>query len=161
MDLRIGHGIDIHKLSPNLPLVLGGIKIKSDIGIEGHSDGDVVLHALTDAFLGALALGDIGTFFSSSDPKWENANSNIFLNYSINHLLKAQYSICNVDINIILQRPILISYIPKIKKNLSELLTTKINNISVKATTTDKLGFIGNSSGIMSTATVLVKKNES
>ena len=156
MDIRVGHGIDVHQLAPKLPLILGGIKIDSSVGIKAHSDGDLVIHALVDAILGALALGDIGKFFPSKNKRWANANSNMFLLEAISKLNKHNYKISNVDINILLQKPKLTPYIPKIKKNLSTLLNITRNQLSIKATTTDKLGFIGNIKGIMSTATILI-----
>ena len=160
MDIRIGHGIDVHQLAPKLPLILGGVKIDSSVGIKAYSDGDLVIHTLVDAILGALALGDIGKFFPSKNKKWANANSNIFLFEAIAQLEKHNYKISNVDINILLQKPKLAPYIPKIQKHLSSLLNIKNNQLSIKATTTDKLGFVGQLKGIASTATILIVKHE-
>ena len=159
MNIRIGHGIDIHQLKRNIPLVLAGIEIESDVGIHGHSDGDIIIHALVDALLGALSKGDIGTFFPSDDKKWENSNSTIFLHHALDLVNKENYKISNVDINIILEKPFINKYITSMRKNLSTLMNTNLDCISIKATTSDKLGFIGKQQGAMSTATVLLIKN--
>ena len=161
MKIRIGHGLDIHQLIPGRPLTLGGVNIKSKLGILGHSDGDVVIHALVDAILGSLALGDIGTYFPSQDKQWKDIESKKFLYPILELVKKHNYSICNIDINIILESPKLNHDIPKIKSNLSKLLGMKNNNISVKAKTADKIGPIGLSKAIASTATVLIINHES
>ena len=160
MEMRIGHGVDVHKLSPEIPLILGGINIPSKFGSKGHSDGDVVIHSLVDAILGALALGDIGTYFPSNNAKYKNADSKIFLDFAIEKLKEKKYSINNIDINIILESPKINPHINSIKNNLSKILYLSSEDISIKATTTDKLGFIGEKKGIMSTSTILVKKDE-
>tara|TARA_Y100000590_G_C15663680_1_gene993677 strand:- start:1029 stop:1511 length:483 start_codon:yes stop_codon:yes gene_type:complete len=156
MNIRVGHGVDIHQLKENIPLVLAGINIKSSFGIVGHSDGDVVIHSLVDSILGALSKGDIGTFFPSSDDRWKNANSSIFLDYTVTLMEKENYKISNVDINIILEKPFLNNYILLMRKNLSSIMNIDYDFISIKATTSDKLGFIGNKEGIMATSTVLL-----
>jgi len=161
MKIRIGHGIDVHKLAPNIPLILGGIHIPSEIGIDGHSDGDAVIHALVDAILGALSLGDIGTYFSSSNLEFKNANSLKFLEFANQKLKENNFNIENIDINIILEFPKINQHINKMKISLSAILNININDISIKATTTDKLGYIGSKKGIMTTATILIKANES
>ena len=155
------HDVDIHKLSPEIPLILGGINIPSQLGCEGHSDGDVVIHSLVDAILGSLALGDIGTYFPSNNEKFKNANSEIFLDFALKKIKEKKYSINNIDINIILESPKINQHIDTMKNNLSKILYINSNDISIKATTTDKLGFIGDQKGIMSTTTILVKKDES
>ncbi len=161
MSYKIGHGIDVHQLVKGESLILGGIKIKSDKGTLGHSDGDALLHALTDAILGALALGDIGTFFPSNEDKWKNANSQIFLNYALKQLKDNNYIINNIDINIILQKPAINKYVKTIKKNLSKIININANLISIKATTTDFLGYIGENKGIAIHAMVLINHHES
>ena len=161
MKLRIGHGVDVHKLSPEIPLILGGVNIPSPLGSLGHSDGDVVIHSLVDAILGALALGDIGTYFPSNNKKFKNINSKFFLDFALKKINEKKYSINNIDINIILESPKINQYIDTIKNNLSKILSIEQSDISIKATTTDELGFVGNKKGIMSTATILIKKNES
>ena len=159
MNIRVGHGIDIHQLKDNIPLILAGVKIESDVGIDGHSDGDIIIHAIVDALLGALNKGDIGTFFPSDNLKWKDINSSVFLMHAIKLMNKENYDISNIDINIILEKPYISSYILSMKKNLGELMNIDYNNISIKATTADKLGFIGTEQGIMSTATLLLIKN--
>ena len=161
MSYKIGHGIDVHQLVKGESLILGGIKIKSDKGTLGHSDGDALLHALTDAILGALALGDIGTFFPSTEDKWKNANSQIFLNYALKQLKDNNYIINNIDINIILQKPAINKYVKTIKKNLSKIININSNLISIKATTTDFLGYIGENKGIAIHAMILINHHES
>ena len=156
MNIRVGHGVDIHQLKDNIPLILAGINIKSNFGIVGHSDGDVVIHAVVDSILGALSKGDIGTFFPSSDNRWKNANSSIFLDHIVNLMEKENYKISNIDINIILERPFLNNYILSMRKNLSSIMNIDYDFISIKATTSDKLGFVGNKEGIMATSTVLL-----
>ena len=161
MKFKIGHGIDVHQLADGESLMLGGIKIDSLKGTLGHSDGDALLHALTDAILGSLALGDIGTFFPSNNDKWKNSDSQIFLEYAMKQLTKEQYKISNIDINIILQKPAINKYIHEIKNNLSNIVNVNNTQISVKATTTDFLGYIGESKGIAVHAVILINNNES
>ena len=156
MNIRVGHGVDIHQLKDNIPLILAGINIKSNFGIVGHSDGDVVIHAVVDSILGALSKGDIGTFFPSNDNRWKNANSSIFLDHIVNLMEKENYKISNIDINIILEEPFLNNYILSMRKNLSNIMNIDYDFISIKATTSDKLGFVGNKEGIMATSTVLL-----
>jgi len=158
MKIRVGHGIDIHQLKDHIPLVLAGIKIDSCVGIDGHSDGDIVIHAVVDAILGALCKGDIGTYFPSSDIKWKNCDSSIFLNHVLKLMSKEDFKISNIDINIILEKPFLNKYILSMRKNLSTIIDIDYNCISIKATTSDKLGYIGKEEGVMSTATILLVK---
>ena len=160
MRLRIGHGIDIHQLVKNEKLIIGGISIESSKGSLGHSDGDVLMHALTDSILGALNIGDLGKYFPSDSTKWENANSKIFLEYAIKEMNEHQYKINNIDITIILQKPAISKYINTMKKNVSNIVNTDSNNISIKATTTDKLGYIGNNNGIAAHAITLLIHND-
>ena len=156
MNLRIGNGIDIHKLSSGENLVLGGIKIESPIGIVAHSDGDILIHALVDSILGGLSLGDIGTYFPSDDLELEDANSTTFLNFSLKKMEKMGYRILNTDLTIILQSPSVKKYNHEIRCNLSKILNIGLDQISLKATTTDKLGFIGQKEGIGVLATTLL-----
>jgi len=160
MEIKVGHGIDIHQLKSGELFYLGGVKIESDIGILGHSDGDIVIHSIVDAILGALSKGDIGTFFPSSDPSIKGVSSKVFLKKTLDIMNDNEYKINNIDINIVLQKPHLSSYIYSIRQNLSSLIGIDIETISVKATTTDYLGFIGEGKGIMSTATLLLIKND-
>tara|TARA_B100001750_G_C15456483_1_gene571854 strand:+ start:920 stop:1417 length:498 start_codon:yes stop_codon:yes gene_type:complete len=159
MNIRIGHGIDIHQFKNDIPFILGGVSIDCAFGIKGHSDGDVLIHALIDALLGATGLGDIGTFFPSSDSKWKNCSSEIFLNDVLNQLKNINYKIENIDITIILQDPQISSYVKKIKMNLANLMKLKNEQISIKATTADYLGFVGEKKGIIATACVLISRN--
>ena len=158
MDIKVGHGIDIHQLKSGEDFYLGGVKIESEIGIVGHSDGDVVIHAVVDAILGALSKGDIGTFFPSSDSSIKNISSKVFLKKALDIMTDNGYMMNNIDINIVLQKPHINSYIHSIRKSLSKLISIDIENKSVKATTSDYLGFIGEGKGIMSTATLLLIK---
>ena len=158
MQYRIGHGIDVHQLVNNIPLIIGGIHIPYHKGSKGHSDGDVLFHAIVDSMLGALALGDIGKYFPSNNTKWKNANSKIFIDHIYNLINEKKYFIINIDTTIILQEPILSPYISEIKNNICSILSVKRDQISVKATTTDGLGFIGKNEGISATATILLSK---
>ncbi len=161
MDIRIGNGIDVHKLIQGEKFILGGIQINSNNGILAHSDGDIVLHALIDSILGALSLGDIGTFFPSDNQKFKNISSQLLLDKVIDKMNSLNYNIINTDITIILQKPSLANYKDKIKKNLSNILKIDINKISIKATTTDYLGFLGKQEGIAVLVTTLLNQNES
>ncbi len=161
MKIKIGNGIDVHKLELGESLVLGGINIKSDYGIKGHSDGDLIIHALVDSILGALAIGDIGQYFPSNDLKWENADSKIFLKFAIDKMNDLGYNINNIDITVILQSPSLQPYNQEIRNSLCSLCNIACNQISLKATTTDKLGFLGKGEGVAAFATTLLIHNES
>ena len=159
MKLRIGNGVDIHKLQIGEELIIGGIKIDSKYGIKGHSDGDLVIHALVDSILGALSIGDIGKYFPSNDIKLKNANSEIFLNFAIDKMHSLGYKINNIDITIILQDPSIQLYNKKIRFNLSSLCNIELNQVSLKATTTDKLGFLGRNEGAAAFITTLLISN--
>ena len=154
---RIGQGIDFHQLVKNVPLIIGNVTIPFHKGSEGHSDGDVLLHALTDAIFGSIGAGDLGFHFPSTSSRWKDADSTIFLEYAVNMLKDRKYKIVNTDSTIILQKPKLSSYIPEIKKKISQI--TDCKNVSVKSTTTDYLGFVGSSKGICAISTVLIYKN--
>ena len=145
--IKTGIGYDVHKLKKGLPLVVGGILIKSSFGSIGHSDGDALMHSITDSLLGAAGLGDIGTFFPSDDKKWENAESHIFLSEA-NKMIKNSFNeILHLDCTVILQKPKIGVYIPKIRTNISSILNLNETSVSIKATTTDHLGVIGRSEG--------------
>jgi len=158
-NFRIGHGYDIHKLVISKPLIICGVTIDSNMGAIGHSDGDVVYHAICDAILGALALGDIGTYFPSSDDKWKDANSIIFLQKVLSLMNSRGYIINNLDCTIILQKPHIAQYIDDMKKNIASICNINMNIISIKATTSDKIGSIGKGEGIASSAIILLKKD--
>ena len=159
MQNRIGYGIDAHRIEPGIPLVVGGVSIPFPKGSKGHSDGDVLFHAIVDAFFGSLALGDIGQHFPSDESRWKDANSKNFLNYVYGLLIEKKFSIENLDATIILQDPRLTSHILQMRKNIAKILSVDLSQISVKATTTDKMGFIGKGEGIAAIAVVLISDN--
>ena len=159
MKSRIGQGFDVHKLKVGIPLTIGGVSIPNNKGSEGHSDGDVLYHAIVDACLGAIAKGDIGEHFPSSDNKWKNKNSQIFLEKAHALIMEKEYSINNIDSTIILQTPQINSYINEMRKNIANIFSISIDDVSVKATTTDKLGFIGSADGIAAMANVMISKS--
>ena len=158
MSCRIGNGFDAHRFKTGVPLVLGGVRIAHDQGLEAHSDGDVVLHALCDAILGALAKGDIGQHFPDSDKQYRGIDSRKLLR-SVCELMHANgYRTVNVDITVIAQAPKLAPHIPDMRRLIAGDLQTDIDNISVKATTTERLGFTGREEGIAAMATVLLER---
>jgi 2-C-methyl-D-erythritol 2,4-cyclodiphosphate synthase len=158
MKLRIGSGIDFHQLEKSIPLIIGGVSIPFEKGSKGHSDGDVLFHAVVDAILGALSLGDIGKYFPSNDPRWKDADSRHFLEYVCKLIEKEGYSIENIDATIILEHPVLKPHIINMRNNTAFALSIDLDQVSIKSTTTDKLGFIGKSEGIAATASVLLRK---
>lgn len=159
MDFRIGFGYDVHQLAGGRKLILGGIEIPSDKGPVAHSDGDVLIHAICDALLGAISLRDIGFHFPDDSDEFKGISSKILLQKTL-HLLKSKhYKIGNVDATICLQRPKLKDYIEQMKENLADTLETDKENVSVKATTTEKLGIFGKEKGIAAYAVVLISKN--
>jgi len=160
MKYRTGIGFDIHAFAKDRKLIIGGIEIPHEKGLAGHSDADVLLHSITDALLGSLALGDLGKHFPDSDQKYKDADSKILLRDSYDLIKEKGYKIGNVDAVISAQKPKLSPYIDEIRKVISKLLDTEIENVSVKATTTEKLGFVGREEGIAAFATVLVVKSE-
>jgi len=156
---RQGIASDVHKLEIGRRLVLGGIEIPSKLGLSGHSDADVVLHAITDSIFGACSKGDLGTYFPSNDLSIKNSSSKLFLDKALTFMNELNLKILNIDIQIILQEPKLSGYIEKIEKNISKLLGLNLECINLKVTSTDKLGLIGNSEGIATLSSVsLVKK---
>ena len=158
MDLRVGNGYDVHALAEGETLWLGGIQIMHDKGTVAHSDGDVLIHALCDAMLGALAMGDIGQHFPDTDSRFKNIDSKILLQQCNELIISEGYEIVNVDTIICAQRPRLKDHIPAMQKCLASVLGIETNQVSVKATTTEKLGFVGREEGISSYATVLLIK---
>lgn len=155
---RIGQGYDVHKFAPDRDLILGGIKIPFELGLDGHSDADVLTHAVMDALIGALALGDIGKFFPDTDPKFKNADSILLLREILNVVSEKGYNIVNIDATIVAQKPKLRDYIDDMRKNLSKELNIPVDCVSVKATTEEKLGFTGNMEGMKSYCVVLLSK---
>jgi 2-C-methyl-D-erythritol 2,4-cyclodiphosphate synthase len=156
---KIGIGFDVHAFADNRKLIIGGVTIPFEKGLAGHSDADVLLHAICDALLGSLSAGDIGQHFPDTDPKYKDANSLTLLKYVYDLVLQKGFYVGNIDSIITAQRPKLAGYIPQMKKNISQTLHTDIENISIKATTTEKLGFVGREEGLSAFASVLIFKN--
>ncbi len=156
MDIRIGNGYDVHALAEGLPLWLGGVRIESAKGCIAHSDGDVAIHALCDALLGALALGDIGKHFPDTSDEFRGIDSKILLARTMEMIKEAGYRLGNADITIAMQKPRLSPYIPEMRETLAKVMGTDVSSVSVKATTTEKLGFVGRSEGCEVFATVLL-----
>lgn len=158
MDIRIGHGYDVHALAEGLRLVLCGVEIEHTKGCVAHSDGDVAIHAICDAMLGALALGDIGKLFPDTDQQYKGIDSTILLKYVVEVVESKGYSISNIDCTIAMQRPKLRPHIDTMRERLSQVVGIAIDRISVKATTTERLGFEGREEGVSTTAVVLLTK---
>ncbi len=154
--MRIGHGFDAHRFQAGRRLILGGVEIAHHAGMEAYSDGDVVLHALCDALLGAAALGDIGQHFPDTDKKWQGADSRLFLRHVYDLLEQRGYSITNVDITIVAQVPKLAPYRVHMCANIAADLKVTIDQVNVKATTTEQMGFTGREEGIAAFAVVLL-----
>ena len=158
MDIRIGNGYDVHALAPGLPMWLGGVRIPSETGFVAHSDGDVAIHALCDALLGCLALGDIGHLFPDTSPEWKGADSKGLLSRVVALVHEKGYVVGNVDITIALQRPKLAPFIADMRRTLSGILAVEEDRVSVKATTTERLGFVGRCEGCEVWATALITR---
>ena len=148
MTIRIGFGYDSHRFMDGSSITLGGEKIPFEKGLDAHSDGDALLHALCDAILGAAGMGDIGKHFPDSDPKYKNIDSRVLLKNVMQKLDAKNYAVGNVDSTVILERPKLASYIPDMQKNLSDLLNISTDKVNVKATTNEGMGFIGRGEGV-------------
>jgi 2-C-methyl-D-erythritol 2,4-cyclodiphosphate synthase len=159
MDFRIGQGYDVHRLAQGETLWLGGILVPHSKGTLAHSDGDVLIHAICDAMLGALKLGDIGTHFPDNSAEFKNIDSKILLKRSYDLVKEKGYEIVNIDSTISTQRPKLKPYIPEMEKTMAGILGVSFEQVSVKATTTEKLGFEGREEGISVNAVVLLKKS--
>lgn len=155
--IRVGQGIDVHRFSEERPLVLGGVTISEQGGLAGHSDADAVLHALTDALLGAIGAGDIGEHFPSSDERWRNAPSSRFIERACNLIFARKGHVVSVDVTIVAERPKLSPYRQAMRSSIAELLGIPVDRVSVKATTTDGLGFIGRGEGIFALALAVVE----
>lgn len=154
--MRIGHGYDVHKLVKDRNLILGGVKIDFEMGLLGHSDADVLVHAIIDSLLGAATLGDIGNLFPDSDIKYKDANSLELLKKVCEILSEHNYKICNIDSTIVAQKPKLKNYILEMRENISKVCNISSNDISVKATTEEGLGFTGNMEGISAYAVCII-----
>jgi len=160
MNIRIGQGIDFHKLEAGLDLWLGGIKIPYKKGCVAHSDGDVLIHAICDALLGAAGLKDIGHYFPDTDARFKNIDSKILLKNTFELIREKEYKIVNLDSTICLEEPKISSFIQEMKSAISIILETEPENVAIKATTTEKLGFTGRGEGIVALAVVLLIKKE-
>ena len=158
-DFRTGIGFDVHAFAEGRKLIIGGVTIPFEKGLLGHSDADVLLHAICDAMLGALALGDIGKHFPDTDLKYKDADSMELLKNVFELIKSKNYRVGNVDAVIAMQKPKLSPYIEEMRKNISKVLESSLEQISVKATTTEKLGFVGREEGVSSMATALLVKN--
>lgn len=156
--MRIGHGYDVHRLKAGRPLILGGVTIPHEKGLDGHSDADVLVHAVMDALLGAAALGDIGKLFPDTDDRYLGANSLALLQEVQRLLTDCGYRLENLDATILAQRPKLAPYIVTMRQNLASVLQTDIQNVSVKATTEERLGFTGQEKGIAAHAVCLLTR---
>lgn len=154
--MRIGHGYDVHRLVENRNLILGGVEIDYSLGLLGHSDADVLLHAVCDALLGAAALGDIGGHFPDSDPKYSGISSRTLLRHTVNLINENGYKIENIDCTVIAQKPKIKDYIYNMRKNIAEDCGINITLVNVKATTEEGLGFTGDGSGISAHAVCLI-----
>lgn len=156
--LRIGHGYDVHRLTENRRLILGGVVIPHDKGLLGHSDADVLIHSVMDSILGALALGDIGKFFPDTSDEYKDIDSMKLLSSVYEMMSKRGYKISNIDATVIAQKPKLAPYIDKMRENIASVLHCDINRVNVKATTEERLGFTGSEEGISAHAVVLLEE---
>ncbi len=155
---RIGNGYDVHKLVEGRKLILGGVEVPHTMGLLGHSDADVLIHAVMDAMLGALALGDIGQHFPDTDPEYSGADSMKLLAHVVELIENKGYRVCNLDSQIVAQRPKLKPYIESMRINIAKAVGVELDRVSVKATTEEKLGFTGNEDGMKAYAVVLLEK---
>jgi 2-C-methyl-D-erythritol 2,4-cyclodiphosphate synthase len=156
MSGRVGVGIDFHRFRAGRPLILGGVEIPHDRGLEGHSDADVLTHAIVDAILGAAALGDIGTHFPDDDPRWKDAASARFLRRAVELLDERGYSVVNVDATVVTEAPKLAPFIPEMRRRLAETMGVREEAVSVKATTAEAMGAIGRREGVACVAVAMV-----
>ena len=159
MDIKIGQGYDVHAIRTGLPMWLGGVRIPSETGFVAHSDGDVAIHALCDALLGALALGDIGHHFPDTSDEWKGVDSKLLLSKVCALVAEHGYAVSNVDITIALQAPKIGAYVPQMRECLSGVMGIPADRMSVKATTTERLGFVGRGEGCEVWAVALLCKN--
>jgi len=155
--MRIGHGYDVHKLVEGRDLILGGVKIPYEKGLLGHSDADVLLHAVSDSLLGAAALGDIGVHFPDTDPAYKGADSLELLRIVGQKVAEAGFKVSNIDVTMIAQRPKLKDHIPQMRENIARVLALEVNQVNVKATTEEHLGFTGDGSGMACHAVCLLE----
>ena len=160
MEFRIGNGYDVHRLAEGLPLVLGGVKIPHTKGCVAHSDGDVLIHAVCDALLGALALGDIGQHFPDTSDDFKGIDSRILLRRVAEMIAARGWSVVNVDATLLAQKPKIAPYVPQMRQALADVLGLPVDAVSVKATTTERLGFVGREEGIAAEAVCLLRSAE-
>jgi 2-C-methyl-D-erythritol 2,4-cyclodiphosphate synthase len=158
MSYRIGFGIDFHQLVEGRDLWIGGVKINYDKGAIGHSDADVLLHAMCDALLGAASLGDIGVHFPNSSPEFKNIDSKILLRKTLEIIEQEKFTVINIDSTICLEEPKISNHVPQMQKVIASILDISTKDISIKATTTEKMGFIGRGEGLAAYATVLLQR---
>ena len=158
MKFRIGLGYDVHQFADGRKLILGGLEIPYDRGLKGHSDADVLLHSIADAFLGAASLGDIGTHFPDTDPRFKDADSSVLLQQVIKMIASEGYEVGNVDATIVAEEPKMSPHIPSMRELISELLECEPGDVSIKATTHEKMGAIGRLEGIAVHSVVLIKR---
>ncbi len=156
--MRIGYGYDVHRLTEGRKLILGGVEIPHSLGLLGHSDADVLVHSIMDALLGSLALGDIGQLFPDTDEKYKGADSMVLLKEVYKKILENGYALSNLDSTISAQKPKLMPHILKMRENIANILMCDVNKISIKATTTERLGFEGREEGISATCVCLLEK---
>ena len=154
---RVGLGYDVHQLKDNRPLILGGVEIPHEKGLDGHSDADVIMHAICDAILGALGEGDIGSFFPPSDPQWKDAPSKIFLEEAAKQIKKQNGRLINIDAMLIAEAPKISPYIPEMKNNIANALGVSTKDIGIKATTNETMGFVGRGEGMAAHAVASVE----
>ena len=158
LNFRTGFGFDVHAFAEGRKLIIGGVEIPFDKGLEGHSDADVLLHAICDAMLGALALGDIGLHFPNTDELFKDADSALLLKH-VNELINSKgYELGNLDCVLAMEKPKISPYVERMKNRIAEILSVDSDQISIKATTTEKLGFVGRTEGVVSFSTVLLMK---
>jgi len=157
-EFRAGQGWDVHRIAPGRPLILGGVTVTSDFGLEGHSDADVLAHAVTDAILGALALGDIGMHFPDSDPRWKGCDSLVFLRHAQDLVREQGFTIVNVDSTVILERPKLRDYRLAIRQKLAEALDLDVERVSLKFKTAEKVGPVGEGRSAEAQAVVMLSR---
>lgn len=158
ISFRVGYGYDAHRFTPNRKLILGGVDVPFEQGLDGHSDADVLVHAVCDALLGSLALGDIGRHFPDTDPAYKDIDSLILLQKTGEMIAEQGYRVGNIDVTLRMQKPKIAAYVPAMQENLAKALRVKAGQISVKATTTEKMGFEGQGEGASASAVALVWK---
>lgn len=158
MDIRVGHGYDVHRLAENRKLIIGGVEIPWELGLLGHSDADVLLHAISDAILGAAALGDIGRHFPDTDERYKGADSLVLLKEVCKKAADKGYAVSNIDATIIAQKPKMKDYIPQMRENVAKVCCIDVDRVNIKATTEEKLGFTGRQEGISAHSVCLLIK---